>query len=81
MTESKTRRPKVVRRRPAESTSAAGGIAGIAVALTAGDTTTLIVALLGFVPAAVTLLVENGGVRGVARLLWGSVPAPSRASS
>jgi hypothetical protein len=62
----------VVRRRPAESTAAAGGLAGLAVAIGSGDTVTVVVALLGFVPAAVTYLVSNGGVRGLAAKLWGT---------
>ena len=62
----------IVRRRPAESSAAAGGLAGLAVAITAGDTVTVAVAVLGFLPACVTYLVANGGVRGVALKLWGT---------
>ena len=58
--------------RPAETT---GGLAGVACALAAllgADETTIAVVgtLAGLLPAAVTLLVAYGGVRGVLRALW-----------
>jgi len=68
----KSNKPGIVKRRPAESTAAAGGLAGLAVAIAAGDPVTLAVALLGFLPGCVTYLVANGGVRGFAGKLWGS---------
>jgi hypothetical protein len=80
MPKPKPRRRAVVRRRPAESTAAAGGVAGLVLALSAGDALTVVVALTGFVPAAVTFLVANGGIRGYARKLWGS-PEPEPAGS
>lgn len=62
-----------MRGRPAETTGAVGAI-GLLVASLAGvdDATSLtaIGVVLGLVPAAVTLLVANGGVRGVLGLLW-----------
>jgi hypothetical protein len=72
MPNAQSKKRGVVRRRPAESTAAAGGLAGLAVAITSGDTVTVVVALLGFVPACVTYLVANGGVRGVAGSLLGA---------
>jgi hypothetical protein len=72
MPKPKSKTSAMVRRRPAESTAAAGGLAGLAVAIAAGDTVTLTVALLGFLPGCVTYLVANGGVRGFVLKLWGS---------
>lgn len=60
-------------KRPAESAGATGGIALI-IARVAGvkdpDVLVALGALVGLIPSAVTLLVANGGVRGVARKLW-----------
>lgn len=60
-------------KRPAESAGIAGTI-GLLIARVAGvhdvDTVTVIGAAVGAVPALVTFLVANGGVRGVARLVW-----------
>lgn len=58
--------------RPAETT---GGLAGLATALAAllgADTLTVAVVgtAAGLLPAAVTLLVAHGGIRGVLRALW-----------
>lgn len=61
---------KTVTRRPAETAGAAVGVGGIITALAAHNTLAAVLAAAGLVPAAVTLLVANGGVRGVARLLW-----------
>jgi hypothetical protein len=59
--------------RPAETAGAGATIGGL-VAVIAGvrDTQTLayIIGGIGLVPAAVTFLVDNGGVRGVVRTLW-----------
>lgn len=60
------------RSRPAETT---GGLAAIATAVTAlAGAPTGVVAVVGtaagLLPAAVTLLVTNGGIRGVLRTLW-----------
>ena len=57
-------------RRPAETAGGAVGVGGIIVALAAHNTLAAVLAATGLVPAAVTLLVANGGVRGVARVLW-----------
>jgi hypothetical protein len=78
MPKPKSRRRAVIRRRPAESTAAASGVAGLVIALSAGDAMTVAVALIGFVPAAVTFLVAQGGIRGFLRTLLGSAePEPA----
>lgn len=60
-------------KRPAETAGFAGAIAAV-VARLAGvddvDTITYLAVVIGVVPAAVTLLVSNGGLSGVVRLLW-----------
>lgn len=61
---------KRVKGRPAETAAAAGGIGGLAAAIVTKDWVVAVVAAWNFIPAAVTLLVTNGGVRGVVRLLW-----------
>ena len=62
-----------MKRRPAETAGVGGGLA-VAVALLLGldDPEVLAAAavLIGAVPAVVTLLVANGGARGVLRTLW-----------
>lgn len=60
-------------RRPAETTAAGGGaIAVIAAALGAdAQQVAAIAAVGGLLPAAVTWLVEHGGIRGLARRVWG----------
>ena len=68
MPKPKSNKSGIVRRRPAESTAAAGGLAGLAVAITAGDSVTVAVALLGFLPACVTYIVGHGGIRGVVNI-------------
>lgn len=59
--------------RPAESTAGAGSIA-LLVAYTLGvtdsDTVACLGAALGLVPAAVTLVVTSGGIRGVLCTIW-----------
>lgn len=63
----------MVRKHPAETSSGAGAVALVVAYLLGVDDPEALVALgaaLGLIPAAVTLLVANGGVRGVARLLW-----------
>lgn len=58
---------------PAEKTTAAGGVA-LLVGLVAGADTETVAAVgvvLAFVPAAVTTLVNAGGIRGAARKIWG----------
>lgn len=62
-----------MRKHPAESAGGAGAVALLIAYLLGVDDPEALVALgaaLGLIPAAVTLLVANGGVRGVARLLW-----------
>lgn len=62
-----------VKGRPAESTAGVGSIALlVAVLLGVDDPNTIAVmgAALGLIPAAVTLLVDGGGVRGVLGSLW-----------
>ena len=59
--------------RPAESTAGVGSIALlIAVLLGVDDPNTIAVmgAGLGLIPAAVTLLVDGGGIRGIFTSLW-----------
>jgi sorbitol-specific phosphotransferase system component IIC len=59
--------------RPAE-TAGAGGTVALLAAYTLGihdpQTIVLLGAVFGLVPALVTLLVANGGLRGVVGLLW-----------
>jgi hypothetical protein len=62
-----------VKGRPAETSSAAGSLALVlAVVLGVRSPTTLaaIGVVIGLIPAAVTLLVVHGGIRGVLRLIW-----------
>lgn len=59
--------------RPAETTTgvaAIGSLLAIAVGVNDPDAIASMVAALGLLPGAVTLLVDNGGVRGVMRLMW-----------
>lgn len=62
-----------MRGRPAETGGAVGSIA-LLVSLVAGVDDPEVIAgvgiVAGLVPAAITLLVVNGGIRGVFRLLW-----------
>jgi len=63
--------------RPAESTAGVGSVALlIAFILGVNDPELVAVlgAALGLVPAAVTLLVSAGGIRGVLRALWRGRP-------
>lgn len=71
--------------RPAETAGAAGAIAGL-VARVSGvrdpDTLAYITAGVGLLPAVVTTLVNSGGIRGLARLLWqGRQPEPSSSTA
>lgn len=62
-----------MRGRPAESLAGTGAIALLASYILGVDDPDLIVclgAVVGLVPAAVTLLVDSGGVRGVLRKIW-----------
>ena len=59
--------------RPAESIAGAGSIAYLMAYVLGVDDQQLVVVLgasLGLIPSAVTLVVANGGVRGVLRKLW-----------
>lgn len=68
--------------RPAESLTGTGAIALLAAVLLGAtndpNTIACLGAVLGLVPAAVTLLVSGGGVRGVLGSIWRgrSRPAP-----
>lgn len=59
--------------RPAETAGAGAAIAAL-IARIAGvhdaDTLTYMAVAIGLIPAAVTALVANGGLSGVARLFW-----------
>lgn len=61
-----------MRRRPAETTGAAGGLIAVVAALVGlpVEVVAALAAVAGALPAAVTWVVERGGVRGVARLVW-----------
>lgn len=61
-----------VKTRPAETTGTFAGLATALAALLGADTTTVAVVgtAAGLLPAAVTLLVTHGGLRGVLRALW-----------
>lgn len=59
--------------RPAESASGAGALALLISYVAGVKDPEALLALgvgLGLIPAAVTLLVVNGGLRGVGRLFW-----------
>jgi hypothetical protein len=59
--------------RPAEAltgTAALGSVLAVALGVNDPDTITAMVAGVGLLPAVVTLLVSNGGIRGVLRLAW-----------
>lgn len=61
-----------MRSRPAETTGGLGALA-TAIAVALGASTAVVAAAgiaAGLLPAAVTLLVVHGGVRGVLRALW-----------
>jgi hypothetical protein len=66
-----------VKGRPAETGGAVAAIA-VLVAHTLGvdnaQVITALVAAVGLVPAAITLLVSNGGLRGVAAKIWRGKP-------
>lgn len=57
--------------RPAETYAASGGLVGLMAAIAAHDALAAAVAAVGLVPAAVTYLKRNGGLRGIARALLG----------
>jgi hypothetical protein len=60
-------------KRPAEKVSASGSLAllvGYAAGIRDAEALVAVGVVLGLVPAAVTLLVSSGGVRGVAARLW-----------
>lgn len=60
-------------KRPAE-TGGVAGVFGLLIARVFGvddvDTITAIGVVIGVIPAAITLLVANGGLRGVTKLVW-----------
>lgn len=59
--------------RPAETTSAAGAVAVLLAVILGLESVKLVAALtvvVGFIPALVTLLVVNGGIKGVLRMIW-----------
>lgn len=59
--------------RPAETGGAFGSIALLLALVLGVDDDTVIAAIgvaVGLVPAVITLLVANGGIRGVIRVLW-----------
>lgn len=60
-------------RRPAETTGASIGTAGL-LALALGipvETAAAILGVAAFAPAVVTWIINRGGIRGIARMLWG----------
>lgn len=67
-----------IRTRPAETTGVTAGLATAVAALAGASTTTVAIVgtIAGLLPAAVTLLVSNGGIRGVMRALWRGRPDP-----
>jgi hypothetical protein len=77
MSKSASRTRATAHRRPAELTAASAGLTGLVVALAAGDTVTAAVALIGFIPAVVSFVVEHGGIRGLCAQLWGTT-TPAR---
>lgn len=59
--------------RPAETAGAGAAVAtllALALGLRDPEIIAALIAIVGLVPAGVTLLVANGGVRGVVRKLW-----------
>lgn len=69
------------RSRPAETTGGIGAVATAIVALAGAspEVVGIVGTLAGLLPAVVTLLVTllvtHGGIRGVARAIWGGRPA------
>lgn len=61
---------RVVRSRPAEATGGVGGLAGVVAGLLSGDWKVAVAAVAGFLPAAVTYLKANHGLKGVWRSIW-----------
>lgn len=59
-----------VKTRPAESVGATGGLAGFVIAVAEHNWTAACIALVGFLPAIVTFLVENGGIKGELKSIW-----------
>lgn len=60
-------------KRPAETggvAAAVGGIIARIVGVTNPDTLAYIIAAVGFIPALITFVVANGGLRGVAGIFW-----------
>lgn len=57
--------------RPAEATGALAGTGGVVAAVAAHNWLAVGLACVGYVPAVVTFVVAHGGIRGVARTLWG----------
>jgi hypothetical protein len=56
-----------VQRRPAEAAGATGSLAGVLIALAAGDRVAIATAVAGLIPAVWTFCRSNGGVVGVVR--------------
>jgi hypothetical protein len=56
-----------------------GGLACLVIATRSGDLVTVAVALIGLVPAAISYLVDNGGLRGILGRCWGSAPVAAEA--
>lgn len=59
-----------MKKRPAETAGAAVGTIGAGAAIATHNWLALAVAAAGYVPAIVTYLRANGGIRGVVSSLW-----------
>lgn len=57
--------------RPAETAGALVGTTGLVAAIASGNYLAAGVAVAGYIPALVTWLVNNGGIRGALQALWG----------
>lgn len=60
----------IATRRPAETTAAVIGTGGLVAAISAGNALAIACAAIGYVPAVVTYLYDNGGLAGIVHSLW-----------
>lgn len=65
-------KPTIHRRRPAETAAGGVGLGALIVAIASGDTLAAVIALVGAIPAIVTYLNDNGGLRGILRGIVGA---------
>jgi hypothetical protein len=68
-TSRRSRAAAKVKRRPAEIAGATGSLAGVVIAIAAGDQVAIGTAVAGLVPAAWTFCKLNGGIVGVIKII------------